>query len=1324
MPSPRSPFGLALAFSLCAGLFLAGDAGGQTPVETDTRLHADGKGWRIDKAKITDPKRPRVLLVGDSILNGYLKSTLAALDGKAYVDAWVNPYNQSEHLNKTILPEVLANGPYDVIHFNMGLHGWQEGRIKPGTFEPLTKGYVEVIRAKLPNAKIIWASSTPVTKKGVPTEFEPNINPIIIEHNRLAAKVMAELKVPVNDFYGLLADKLKLARGDMFHWTPPAYQLLSEMCVASVRRELGIVEEKRPAGDKGPLGEPGAPVSTSPASNKPAQGNAAQADVPPATNTATDTTAAPPVPHWLAGPDTVTGAFALTRDLRLDKSVQQARIRWAGDFCRTVLMLNGRVLQITAPFTATQELDVTAHCVNGSNELRLMVDRACGPAAVALSFDVRFVDRSVRHLVSDASWKREATVSNTGVPGSPSPATAHPANSLAPPAAAVDLGPVRPELWGIGRASIAVSPFENYEQWRQSLGGVTPEATRLQAASGFEARLIRAASPEEGSWVSMAFDAQGRLTIAREDKGFLRFSLEPMSHAVTRTEVIPSDLAECRGLQYIEGILVAHANNSKGLYRLRITEAGQCADVALVREFAGGVGHGRNDVALGPDGKLYFIHGDSVETPASQIVDHTSLLRESKRNPPQPQKDGFVLRTDRTGRAWELLCGGLRNPYGIAVHPNGDLFTYDADNEYDMGMPWYRPTRIVQLTSGSDYGYRNATGIIPGRIADQPDFAPATLDIGRGSPTAALFGTSLKFPAAYRDALYVLDWSYGRVLAIHLAGRGAGYRAAAELFAQGRPLNVTDLAAGPDGAMYLITGGRKTQSALYRIAYTGPQANATASSPSGLPASPVTTPTTPSGDSEHERRAAAFTLERRRLRLQLETFHVQPNAAAINAAWGLLADPDPLLRSAARAALEKTPAALWRDRALTEPVSPRGLAALLSLARAHDPQLVPRLLDRLRAYSLRQLELDEQLTWLRILSLCEAAAPDVVRTQSSSLRPLLVTSLVPLRAASRSVASPKAGVVAPVVAPPVPGAAPVVNASPTTSPLRAVSPLGTSDDVRRRLLFALGQLRAPELVSFCIEHMLDSPVQEDRLTALVVLRNVPSGWTLEHRRRYFQALRDSSDMLGGQGLPVVRDKIRTEAMSALTPDEQRGLADVLAEKKLEDEPLPATREIVRKWTLDDLAPLHQAGATSGSAERGQEVFKLALCIRCHQSGRRGTAVGPELTQVSRRFSRRDMLESILSPSLSVAENFRNAVVETKQGKTHTGRIVSEGDFRAQTLKLSTDPLRPSQIVEIDKRDILEFQLSHTSPMPQGLLDSFTLEEIRDLLTFLESTTGP
>ena len=98
-------------------------------VEPDKRLQSEGKGWRLEKADAVDPKMRRILLIGDSILNGYARQVIKKLHGKAYVDMWVNPYHQSENLNK-ILDRVLSQGPYDLIHFNVGLHGWQEGRIK------------------------------------------------------------------------------------------------------------------------------------------------------------------------------------------------------------------------------------------------------------------------------------------------------------------------------------------------------------------------------------------------------------------------------------------------------------------------------------------------------------------------------------------------------------------------------------------------------------------------------------------------------------------------------------------------------------------------------------------------------------------------------------------------------------------------------------------------------------------------------------------------------------------------------------------------------------------------------------------------------------------------------------------------------------------------------------------------------------------------------------------------------------------------------------------------------------------------------------------
>ena len=247
LPKLRFPLAFVIVGLLLIRNGAAADPAAQpaAAVETDARLHADGKGWRVDKARIVDAKRPRVLLIGDSILNGYLKQTTKALEGKVYVDAWVNPYCQSPHTNK-VLAEVLANGPYDVVHFNMGLHGWQPGRIQQGTFEPLTQAYVEVIREKLPRAKIIWASSTPVTVKGKPTELDAAINATIIDHNRMAAAVMKRLDVPVNDFYGLLVDKLQWARGDQFHWKPEAYQVLADAAVASIVRELAAATPLTP----------------------------------------------------------------------------------------------------------------------------------------------------------------------------------------------------------------------------------------------------------------------------------------------------------------------------------------------------------------------------------------------------------------------------------------------------------------------------------------------------------------------------------------------------------------------------------------------------------------------------------------------------------------------------------------------------------------------------------------------------------------------------------------------------------------------------------------------------------------------------------------------------------------------------------------------------------------------------------------------------------------------------------------------------------------------------------------------------------------------
>src|SRR4029079_5444212 len=116
--------------------------------------------------------------------------------------------------------------------------------------------------------------------------------------------------------------------------------------------------------------------------------------------------------------------------------------------------------------------------------------------------------------------------------------------------------------------------------------------------------------------------------------------------------------------------------------------------------------------------------------------------------------------------------------------------------------------------SGAEFGWRNGSGKFP---IYYPDSLPAAVDIGPGSPTGVLFGYQAKFPAKYREALYILDWSYGIIYAVHLQPQGSTFTGVAERFVTGTPLPRTDAAIGPDGAMYFTIGGRKVQSGLYRI---------------------------------------------------------------------------------------------------------------------------------------------------------------------------------------------------------------------------------------------------------------------------------------------------------------------------------------------------------------------------------------------------------------------------------------------------------------------------------------------------------------------------
>ena len=144
--------------------------------ETDKRMPALGGKWSFELATNSNPSLPRVLLIGDSICIGYKAIVIKALAGKANVDVWPNPFFQSEKINRE-LAKVLKYGPYDVVHVNIGLHGVQAGRIQPGTYEPLTRQFIQIIRDTMPKAKSSGPEHHPVHDQGQAHRTRPGEKP-------------------------------------------------------------------------------------------------------------------------------------------------------------------------------------------------------------------------------------------------------------------------------------------------------------------------------------------------------------------------------------------------------------------------------------------------------------------------------------------------------------------------------------------------------------------------------------------------------------------------------------------------------------------------------------------------------------------------------------------------------------------------------------------------------------------------------------------------------------------------------------------------------------------------------------------------------------------------------------------------------------------------------------------------------------------------------------------------------------------------------------------------------------------------------------------
>ncbi len=150
-----------------------------------------------------------------------------------------------------------------------------------------------------------------------------------------------------------------------------------------------------------------------------------------------------------------------------------------------------------------------------------------------------------------------------------------------------------------------------------------------------------------------------------------------------------------------------------------------------------------------------------------------------------------------------------------------------------------------------------------------------------------------------------------------------------------------------------------------------------------------------------------------------------------------------------------------------------------------------------------------------------------------------------------------------------------------------------------------------------------------------------------------------------------------------------------------------------KWQLAELLEFLQGeGQAEASRQNGEKVFAKAQCGKCHRVDQIGERLGPDLTALNRRFSRKETLESILFPSHVISDQYATKIVTTADGKTYSGMVADTGNDAITVLQID------GSRVEIAREDIEEMQPSRVSAMPTGLLDPLTQEEIADLFAFL------
>ncbi|MDZ7720781.1 MAG: c-type cytochrome [Balneolaceae bacterium] len=820
----------------------------------------------------------------------------------------------------------------------------------------------------------------------------------------------------------------------------------------------------------------------------------------------------------------------------------------------------------------------------------------------------------------------------------------------------------------------------------------------IETLPGFEVQKIYEVPREQqGSWVALGVGPKGHLIASdQETKGMYRIEISgDIDNPEVRTEELVMPISGAQGLQWMDDHLYVNVNG-KGLFRMKYNEEG---DLFNILEYLGGPDgggeHGNHALIKAQDNNgLYVVNGN--HTPPPDFT--SSSIKNWKEDILLPRNwdarghargitapGGYIARINSDATEWHMVSIGYRNTYDIAQNQHGDLFAYDSDMEWDMGMPWYRPTRLVHAVSGSDYGWRSGSGKWKEYYEDS---LPPIVNVGPGSPTGLLFGTGAKYPAKYQHALFGLDWTFGTMYAFHIKPEGASYKAEVEEFLSGSPLPLTDAVIGSDGYLYFVTGGRDKESTLYRVIYTGNES------------------TTEAESFEEDDEAK----EARELRKSLEAFHGTQNSEAIDTAWPHLDNHDRFIRHAARVAVEWQPVDAWAEKAMNEERPQARITALVALARAGSEEYRNGAIESLIDLNFESLTPMQKLGYLRAASLIFMRLGDPDDEQRSEITDILLEQL------------------------------PHDDVRVNTEVIRLLVYL-EEPRVIEKALALLQEEKAPPVPDWnsaliarseeyggTIMEMLNNPPPIHKLEYAFMLRNLAHGWTIEQRREYFTFINEASEQgMGGNSYSGFLERMRDEALRNASEEEIEAVSDLtgVSLNRTPDFEINPPAGPGREWTVEEaLAVLNedQNGNETDSElsfERGRSLFHATACASCHRLGGFGGNIGPDLSSVSNRFNREGILEEIIHPSRSISDQYSSYMVKTNDGESYTGQIVKRRD----TVEIYTQNMdQPPTIVSRDQ--VASIEEAETSQMPPGLINALNPEELKDLMAYLLAAGNP